>query len=67
SEATKQSHEKGDIKLLLQVHDELVFEVKKDLEEKVGKIVKEVMEKVVKLRVPIRVDVHQGKRWGEIK
>ncbi|MBU0546199.1 DNA polymerase I [Patescibacteria group bacterium] len=67
SEATKQSHEKGDIKLLLQVHDELVFEVKKGLEEKVGKIVKEAMEGVVKLRVPIRVDVHQGKRWGEIK
>jgi DNA polymerase-1 len=57
----------GDVKLILQVHDELVLEVKKGLEDEVAKMVKEVMENVVKLRVPIEVSVGVGKRWGEIK
>jgi DNA polymerase-1 len=55
------------IKLILQVHDELVLEVKKGLDSKVGKIVKDAMESVVKLRVPIKVEVSTGKQWGEIK
>jgi DNA polymerase-1 len=57
----------GDVKLILQVHDELVLEVKKGLEGEVSKLVKEAMEDVAKLRVPIEVDVHVGTRWGEIK
>ncbi len=56
-----------DAKMILQVHDELVFEVKKGQEEKVGKIVKEAMEGVVKLLVPVRVDLKYGKSWGEMK
>ena len=55
------------IKLILQVHDELVLEVKKGLDSKVGKILKDAMESVVKLRVPIKVEVSTGKQWGEIK
>jgi len=62
-----ESKKADDVKMLLQVHDELVFEVKKGLEKEVGELVKETMEKVVKLRVPIRVDVHSGHSWGEIK
>lgn len=54
-------------KMILQVHDELVFELPKGNEEKFGKMVKEVMEGVVKLRVPIRVDVNFGHSWGEMK
>lgn len=56
-----------DAKMILQVHDELVFEVKKGQEEKVGQIVKGVMEGVVKLLVPVRVDLKYGKSWGEMK
>ncbi|MCX6779663.1 MAG: DNA polymerase I [Candidatus Magasanikbacteria bacterium] len=56
-----------DAKMILQVHDELVFEIKKGQEEKVGKIVKEAMEGVVKLSVPVRVDLNFGKSWGEMK
>lgn len=56
-----------DAKMILQVHDELVFELKKGQEEKVGKIVKEAMESVVKLSVPVRVDMNFGKSWGEMK
>lgn len=54
-------------KMILQVHDELVFEVKKDLAEKVAAEVKKIMEGVVKLRVPVRVDVKTGKNWGEME
>ncbi|MDP1709686.1 MAG: DNA polymerase, partial [Candidatus Komeilibacteria bacterium] len=57
----------SDVKMLLQVHDELIFEVKKGTEDEVSKTVKEIMEKVVKLRVPIKVEVHSGHSWGEIK
>ncbi|MEK7643814.1 MAG: DNA polymerase, partial [Patescibacteria group bacterium] len=56
-----------DIKLILQVHDELVLEVKKGMESKVVAIVKKEMETVVELRVPIDVSVGIGQRWGEIK
>ena len=60
-------HKNSDVKMILQVHDELVFEVKKGLEDEVGRMVKEAMEKVTELRVPIEVRVSVGERWGELK
>lgn len=54
-------------KLLLQVHDELVVESPLDEVEKVSKFLKETMESVYKLRVPIVVEVGVGKNWGEAK
>ncbi|MDD4477101.1 MAG: DNA polymerase I [Patescibacteria group bacterium] len=54
-------------KMILQVHDELVFEVKKELAEEIGEKVKKIMEDVVKLLVPVKVEVETGKRWGEMK
>ncbi|MBT3538562.1 DNA polymerase I [Candidatus Parcubacteria bacterium] len=58
---------RDDIKMILQVHDEIVLEVKKDLADDVAKLVKEEMENVAKLRVPIDVHVEVGKRWGKLK
>jgi DNA polymerase I len=58
---------KNDVRLILQVHDELVLEVKKGLEDEVSEIVKNAMENVVKLNVPVDVHVDVGKRWGELK
>ena len=55
------------IKLTLQVHDELVMEIKKELVKEVVPKVKELMESVVTLRVPVKVDVGSGKHWGAIK
>jgi len=55
------------VKMILQVHDELVFELDEDIQEELGKMVKEAMEKVCVLRVPIKVDVNFGKSWGEMK
>ncbi|MFH1867285.1 MAG: DNA polymerase I [Patescibacteria group bacterium] len=54
-------------KMILQVHDELVFEVPEDDIHKVAKFVKEQMEQALKLSVPIVVDVKQGKNWGEME
>ena len=49
------------------MHDELVLEVKKGLEVEVGELVKNAMENVVKLNVPVDVHVNVGKSWGELK
>ncbi len=54
-------------KLLLQVHDELVFEVPKDKAKELAEIVKQTMENVVKLRVPVKVGISIGHSWGEMK
>ncbi len=52
-------------KMILQVHDELVFEVPDGEIELMKKLVKEEMEGVLTLSVPIRVDVGVGKNWDE--
>jgi len=52
-------------KMILQVHDELVFEVPDNEIELMKKLVKEGMEGVVKLAVPVRVDMGVGKNWDE--
>lgn len=50
-------------KMILQVHDELIFDVLKEEYEIVHSIVTEVMENVYKLKVPLKVDVNEGKSW----
>jgi DNA polymerase-1 len=54
-------------KMLLQVHDELVFEVKNDQVEKSALEIKKVMENIIKLVVPLKVDVEVGDDWRELK
>jgi DNA polymerase-1 len=54
-------------KMLLTVHDELVFEVPTEEVEKVREFVKNKMENVVKLDVPIVVEIGVGDNWGEAK
>ena len=52
-------------KMLLQVHDELIFDVpKKELEDTV-EVVKNIMERAADLSVPIVVDTGHGKNWDE--
>jgi len=58
--------EKNDARLLLQVHDELVFEIKDNLFKKVSPELKKIMESVHKLDVPLVVDVKCGKNWQEM-
>ena len=54
-------------KLILQVHDELILDVKKDELDKVKEIVTNVMEKTFNLSVPLKVDIEYGKDWYEAK
>lgn len=55
----------GKYKMLLQVHDELIFEVDIEESETAQKEIKKVMEKTVSLNVPLKVNVAVGKDWGE--
>ncbi len=55
------------VRLLLSVHDELVFEVPEADASRVALVVKEEMEGVAKLRVPLVVDTGQGASWYEAK
>jgi DNA polymerase-1 len=52
-------------RMLLQVHDELIFEVPEDEKEKTAAIVKHVMENVVSMDVPLIAEAGFGKSWGE--
>ena len=54
-------------KLILQVHDELVFEYPESEEEELCSLVKENMEKALPLKVPLKVSLRKGKNWGEMK
>lgn len=53
--------------MLLQVHDELVFEVPEDELERLDALVKKVMENAVSLHVPLLTDSNWGKTWYEAK
>jgi DNA polymerase-1 len=53
-------------RLILQVHDELIFEVPKDEAEVMETLVRKEMESVYKLSIPLRVSVESGTNWGEI-
>jgi DNA polymerase-1 len=54
-------------KLLLQVHDELIFEVPEDELEEMRQLVPEIMSTALKLCIPLKVDIKTGNNWGEIE
>jgi DNA polymerase-1 len=49
----------------MQVHDELVFECPEAEQDDVMALVKREMEGVMKLRVPLKVEIHAGQNWDE--
>lgn len=55
-----------DVKMVLQIHDEIILEVRQELAEEVSGKVKELMENAYKLQVPLVADVKIGDNWGEI-
>lgn len=59
------SHPKNSLKLIMQVHDELVFEVPEDRVTTAEEIVRQMMEKTVILSVPLVVSIGIGKNWDE--
>ena len=54
-------------KMLLQVHDELIFEVPQEETEEMHQLVPEVMSAALPLSVPIKVDTKTGNNWGEME
>ncbi|MFA6383386.1 MAG: DNA polymerase I [Parcubacteria group bacterium] len=56
----------SDVRMLLQVHDDIILEVKENIADEVAKKVKEIMESVYTLKVPLVVNVKVGDNWGEI-
>ena len=54
-------------KMILQIHDELIFDVKKEEEEKLKELVKNVMENCYKLNVPLEVEINTGINWYDAK
>lgn len=59
--------EKLDAELILQVHDELIIESDLSCAEKCAEILKEEMQGVYDMKVPLAVDVHQGESWYDAK
>lgn len=72
-EAIKENKLSDKVSLLLQVHDELIYEVKEGVEKEASKIIGDAMEGVLKDKtknpheVPILVNVSTGKNWGEME
>ena len=54
-------------RLILQVHDELLIEAKRDCAEKAMVILREEMENAARLAVPLTVEIHAGDTWFEAK
>lgn len=54
-------------RMLLQIHDELIFEVDEDVAQTYAVRFVEVMEHILELRVPLKTSMHIGNHWGELK
>ncbi|MCF6138193.1 DNA polymerase I [Pseudalkalibacillus berkeleyi] len=65
--AKRLDQEKLQTRMLLQVHDELIFEAPKDEIEKLEKIVPDVMEHAIQIDVPLKVDYSYGDTWYDSK
>jgi DNA polymerase I len=60
------SSDNSEIEMLLQVHDELIFEVKEDRINYYCQKIKKIMENVLKLEIPLIAEVYSGKNWGQM-
>ena len=56
-----------DASMLLQIHDELIFEVKEEKVEEIGEKFKHIMKNIMKLDIPLECTVSIGDSWGELK
>jgi len=54
-------------KMLLQVHDELLFEVPEEELDEMSGLVPKVMSTALELDIPVKVDMHSGRNWEELK
>lgn len=63
---TRLKKEETEAKLLLQVHDELILEVKTEEVDRISRIVREVMQSAISLSVPLKVSLETGESWGAV-
>lgn len=56
-----------DAKMLLQIHDELIFEAQKESAKESAELFSSIMEGVVSLKVPLKTSINYGESWGELK
>jgi DNA polymerase-1 len=54
-------------KMLLQIHDELIFEVDEDEAEALGGRFQEIMQGIMQLNVPLKASLNIGDNWSELK
>lgn len=66
-EIYKKYKNNNNVRMLLQIHDELIFEIKEDIVEEITIDLKEIMENVYKLNIPLKVSVSIGNSWQELK
>ncbi len=58
-------NEMSDVKMIMQVHDELVFECPNENADKVMKVMKDTMEQTVELNIPLIAEAAIGNNWNE--
>ncbi len=66
-EIYKKYKNNNNVRMLLQIHDELIFEVKEDLVNNTIEELKKIMENVYKLNIPLKVSIACGNSWQELK
>jgi DNA polymerase I len=54
------------VRMILQIHDEIILEVKEEMADEVAQKVKEIMEQAYQLKVPLVAEVKIGDNWGEV-
>lgn len=67
SEFIDKEYDEENVRMLIQVHDELLFEIKNNLVDKVQNKIKDIMEGVHKLNVPLTVDAKCGDNWRDLE
>ena len=61
------SYQNGEVALLLQIHDELIFEVRDDLAQSVADKIKAIMNGIYTLKVPLECGIAIAKNWADLK
>ena len=67
SDFIKSKNLEDKVKLILQIHDELILEVKSAIIKEIAPQLKKIMEQVVNLEVPLKAEITIGKNWGELE
>lgn len=65
--SASESAQQGNARMLVQVHDDLLFEVPEDASNAIARIAEQEMENAMKLSIPLRIDLKSGRNWADMK